>query len=106
VLDTAALWDAALEEHAAGWRAARYHAVDNNCYSFVVGFLNARAVFEGRSDHTKLSIASDLLGPQIDQLEAYISLWRRLQSQSFVTLDIPDGVLAPGAVRHSCDACQ
>ena len=87
----------------------------NNCFDYVVGFLNYSR-YKGRNDHTVQSIERDLLTRPMMDAAAYINHWRALKRAKGHPLVVSSAKL----VRHphplkrvegdprawSCDGCE
>ncbi|KAL6053583.1 MKRN2 opposite strand [Balamuthia mandrillaris] len=75
------LWDEQLEKHLKEERRRvaqkPYHALKNNCYDFVIRFLNA-IEFEGKKNHTKEDIVGRYLSTPVDTAESYLHIRRTL----------------------------
>jgi hypothetical protein len=99
-------WNSALTSHLKDEQAmanySRYHPLDNNCYSFVVRFLN-KIKFEGKENHTKASIVDTRIEKPITVLEAFLSISQQLSSRQHVLMDAP--LNRQGVSRWRCDFC-
>jgi hypothetical protein len=67
------VFDFVLEEYFQAFQARRYHPLQQNCYDFVVGFLNQLRLLE-KSDHTKEEIVEKYIKAAIYELEQYFFL--------------------------------
>jgi len=101
-------WDAALARHHDAEktfeRARPYSQLANNCYDYVIRFLNG-IKFEGKEDHTKEGIVARFIQTPIDAFESFFAVLQRVKSadaqrQGFVKIEIP-----PSRSSHACDAC-
>jgi len=96
-------WDKAIEEflreeqEMAAFKP--YEALGNNCYTFVLIFLN-KIRYEGRSNHSKDEMVVRFIQKPIDDLDAFISITRQLQKDKVVVYKPASKVTA-----YSCDFC-
>ena len=65
--------------------ARPYRCMENNCYDFVIRFLNL-VNWEGSSNHEKYAIVARLLGTVVDTFESYFAILLKLQKQEMVAV--------------------
>jgi hypothetical protein len=97
-----AVFDFVLDEYFEAFRGRKrkYHAFDENCYDFVVGFLNTLN-FQGRADHSKEEIVENFIKGPISQLEEYLLL-----KTSRRICDICQGVISYSDSFYHCLECK
>jgi hypothetical protein len=87
----------------------------NNCFDYVVGFLNY-VRYKGRNDHTVQSIERDLLTRPMMDAAAYINHWRALKRANGRSLVVSSAKIVkhPHPLKRiegdprawSCDGCE
>eukprot|EP00727_Mastigamoeba_balamuthi_P008337 m51a1_g4125 hypothetical protein (229) ;mRNA; r:167303-168311 len=102
-----ATWDDALAAHAEAWRAVRYHQQRSNCYDFVIAFMNcAGGICDACSTHTKVEVATDLVGPVVEKHEEFENVLRLLRESDPVVVRLDAEGHRPAGHRYYCDVCS
>eukprot|EP01095_Lingulamoeba_sp_RSL-Kostka_P017044 TRINITY_DN8636_c0_g1_i2.p1 TRINITY_DN8636_c0_g1~~TRINITY_DN8636_c0_g1_i2.p1 ORF type:complete len:153 (+),score=35.60 TRINITY_DN8636_c0_g1_i2:185-643(+) len=55
-----------------------YQQLDNNCFDFVIRFLNIVG-YNNKKTHTKFTMAEEILDKPVDDFESYIYIYRALE---------------------------
>jgi len=77
-------WDKELNSHFFAERSqltkpnGKYHQLQNNCYDFVLRFLN-RISYEKRTNHTKEELVQSLIGTPMDTLESFLTIMKKIR---------------------------
>jgi hypothetical protein len=112
------VWDDRLKAHLANEkkRMQRYHGLKNNCYSFVIRFLN-RITYQNRSNHTRNSVLTWLEKP-IMETEHWVECHLKLQTTQAGYIVVQDGLERKNTntssssssssrnVVYACDFCD
>jgi len=75
---------------------SRYHQIDNNCYDFVIRFLN-HVSWNNKNNHTKLEFVEVFIGKLVAEFETFYTLHREIEKGK--------DVLRPH-VGFSCQNCK
>jgi len=86
-----------------------YQALENNCYSYVIGFLN-HIRLESSSNHNKYSIVSRFIEPVVQHLESYLRIHDEVYQKGYLAtlhVSLPAGTLNYGSFRpkYTCNNC-
>jgi len=97
-------WDKELTKHLISEmersRKSRYHQLNNNCYDFVLRFLNT-IQFGGHASHTKESIVKQYVEKPVQVFESFFEIHKRIQSSPNYSVIITTLVKTP----YYCDGC-
>jgi len=86
----------------------RYHPLQNNCYSFVVGFFNHTQVGGTTVVHDKVSLVHQFIEVPIQLLEGYLNIHKEIKLRGFFsspTPSIADNASADKSKSFTCDIC-
>jgi hypothetical protein len=101
-------WDAQLERHnnaEKSFLAYRpYQALRNNCYDYVIRFLNG-IKFEGKEDHKKEDVVARLIQTPIGHFENFFEILRKVKQREPFEFILPNPATTKARVAHVCDAC-
>lgn len=76
-------WNLLLQDYANRFmQGPKYHTINHNCYTFVIGFLNEMK-FENNSKHTKETIVETFLAKPIDEFEKFFFLFKEIEKNGF-----------------------
>jgi hypothetical protein len=77
-------WDFVLKKHHDGMKKIiqkkPYHELDHNCYDYIVSFLNT-VEFKGSSEHTKDSLAKNVLNDPVEHVENYLTVYGAVKTK-------------------------
>lgn len=102
---------------------SKYHSLLNNCYNFVLRFLN-KIRYQNRDDHSKESIVLNLISQPVEKLEEFLRISMELEKsdpknpvvlvpplettlkRSNRVCDICGQQILPGLPFYHCDFCS
>ena len=64
-----------------------YHATRNNCYDYVIRFLNS-INFENKSQHSKEDLVERLIKKEVELFESFHSLYKHIKENGIYLLDL------------------
>lgn len=87
-------------------RDLRYHQLQNNCYDFVLRFLN-KIAFENRTNHTKEELVQTLIGTPVESLESFLIIMKRINDSNGDPFVLKTPTIEQGKKRETyrCDVC-
>jgi len=83
-------WDLLLQAHYEREKQLemkkKYHQLDNNCYDFVVRFLN-EIQYEGKNNHTKEDLVVTLISGKVDSWDSFHQIYKKISENGVFKLD-------------------
>jgi len=80
-----------------------FHTLENNCYNYVIGFLN-HISYEQRTNHTKIDIVRHHIEPVVQVLESFLNIHREVYNKGYFATE--SGYRFVSKTTYTCNNCS